>query len=90
MAKRFFKEHASGDSEWTPEARKMLEEASEVVRIFLDEEEEGGPITLREFDFIFKAAVTNVVTDESIRRRCLPDGEKSLSPKNKQLKFSWD
>ena len=39
MAKRFFKEHASGDSEWTPEARKMLEEASEVVRIFLDEEE---------------------------------------------------
>ena len=73
MAKSYFIEHASGDSEWTPEARDVLARASAAVRAFLEKEEAVGPVVLREFDFIFKEAVTNIVSDESIRRRCCPD-----------------
>lgn len=71
MAKKYFYDKDSGDSEWSPEGHNVVRRFMTVVAGFIKEEEElrGEPANLRELSYILEYAIQGVVTDELLRRR---------------------
>ena len=71
MAKKYFIDKDSGDSEWTDDAHNTVRRFMKVVAGFIQEEEEihDEPVNLREISYVLEYAIQGVVTDELLRRR---------------------
>ena len=67
MSRRLF-----NDTEWTPEARRLMGDVHKALESILIEGEEGGEIDLRDFHFIATSAISDLVSHRSIRRRLSP------------------
>ncbi|MDP6232064.1 MAG: hypothetical protein QF913_07840 [Nitrospinaceae bacterium] len=64
MARRLF-----NDTEWTPEALRLMIHIRGVVDKVLRQSESAGPLDLRDFHYVVSSAVSEVVAETSIRRR---------------------
>lgn len=71
MAKKYFVDKDSGDSEWTLDARDVVKRFIVVAESFVKEEEalHDGPVNLRELAYLIKYAVDGAVTEEILHRR---------------------
>jgi len=67
MSRRLF-----NDTEWTPEARRLMGDIHKALESILAQEEEGGEIDLRDFHFVATSTISDLVSHQSIRRRLSP------------------
>ena len=69
MAKKYFKDMPSGDSQWTDAGHDVVYRFMVIANNFLKLNEEDGPVNLREFAYLLEYAVQGAITEECIRRR---------------------
>ena len=69
MAKKYFIDMPSGDSQWTDEGHDVIARFMTITNNFLKDNEEDGPVNLRELAYLLEYAVQGVITEECIRRR---------------------